>query len=130
MMAMTTRNSMSVKPRRCDGADMTGSSGEPAGRSACTITAAGRALALFLALGCSSKPSYEGRNAAELGRMLHDADPAVQAQGALGLSRSADAARDSVPALIEVLKSPHALVRQNAALALGTAGPDAAPAVP
>src|SRR4051812_35340420 len=65
--------------------------------------------------GCQSKPPYEGKSAAELEQMLRGPDPVAQAQGALGLSRLGPAAGDAVPALTAALKSPDALVRQNAA---------------
>jgi HEAT repeat protein len=78
--------------------------------------------------GCHSKP-YEGKTIAELQRMLEDPSPAVQAQGAFGLSQMGSEAREAVPALIESLKR-ESLVRQNAALALGAIGPEASDAVP
>src|SRR5689334_9233719 len=80
--------------------------------------------------GCGSKAPYEGKSIRQLENMLKSAHPAVQAQGAFGLSRFGAEARTAVPALVEALKSPHALVRQNAALALGQIGPEAAEAVP
>jgi HEAT repeat protein len=86
-----------------------------------------------LATGCrGSKPSFqdEERSASELRAMLVDGDPEVQARGALGLSRLGANARDAVPDLITLLKSPATLARQNAALALGAIGPEASPAVP
>ena len=83
---------------------------------------------LFLAA-CHSKPPYEGKSAADLERMLGDPNPAVQAQGAYGLSRLGHEARSAVPALIAALKKDSA-VRQNAALALGQIGPEAQDAVP
>jgi HEAT repeat protein len=88
-------------------------------------------LLLFLILlgACRAKAPYEGRGVAELERMLRDANPAVQAQGAYGLSRLGSEARSAVPALIAALKK-ESLVRQNAALALGQIGPDARDAVP
>ena len=55
--------------------------------------------------------------------MLADADPEVQARGALGLSRLGSEARDAVPELIPLLKSPAPLARQNAGLALAAIGP-------
>jgi HEAT repeat protein len=86
-------------------------------------------LAFLLGSGCRSRPPYEGRSVAQLVRMLNDRSPAVQAQGAFGLSRLGPDARDAVPDLIEALKKD-SLVRQNAALALGKIGPDAREAVP
>jgi HEAT repeat protein len=86
-------------------------------------------VAAACAIGCGSKPPYEGKSEAQLERMLHDSDPAVQTQGAFGLSLLGPEARPAVPALIEALDSPNALVRQNAALALGSIGPDARGAV-
>jgi HEAT repeat protein len=78
--------------------------------------------------GCSSKP-YEGKTVGELEQMLHDPNPAVQVQGAFGLSRLGPDAREAVPGLIASLEG-EALVRQNAALALGAIGPEAKGAVP
>jgi hypothetical protein len=92
------------------------------------------ALLLLLLAGlfasCRSRPPYEGKSAAELERMLHDPDQAVQVQGAFGLSRLGPEARDAVPALGEAVRNGEPLVRQNAALALGAIGPDARDAVP
>jgi hypothetical protein len=88
------------------------------------------ALALLaLAVGCRSRPPYEGKSVAELERMLSDSNPTVQAQGAFGLSRLGPEARSAVPALIDALKHD-SIVRQHAALALGKIGPDAREAVP
>jgi HEAT repeat protein len=78
---------------------------------------------------CRARPPYEAKSAAELERMLRDPNPAVQAQGAYGLSRLGHKARSAVPTLIAALKKD-SLVRQNAALALGQIGPDARDAVP
>src|SRR5207245_8190866 len=75
-------------------------------------------------------PPYEGKSPAQLIRMLEDADPKVQAQGAFGLSLLGPEARSAVVVLAEKLKSTDSLVRQNTALALGKIGPDAAEAVP
>jgi HEAT repeat protein len=86
-------------------------------------------LFLLAPAGCGVKAPYEGKNAAQLERMLHDPSPAVQAQGAYGLSLLGPEARDAVPALIEAL-TKESIVRQNAALALGHIGPDAKDAVP
>jgi HEAT repeat protein len=83
---------------------------------------------LFLSA-CRAKPPYEGKSAAELERMLRDSNPAVQAQGAYGLSRLGSEARSAVPSLIAALNKD-SVVRQNAALALGQIGPDARDAVP
>jgi HEAT repeat protein len=92
-----------------------------------------RSLVLLLLLiplsGCRVRPPYEGKGVAELEQMLRDANPAVQAQAAYGLSRLGSEARYAVPALIDALKK-QSLVRQNAALALGQIGPDARDAVP
>jgi HEAT repeat protein len=87
--------------------------------------------AAALAPGCG-KPAlpHEGKSVAQLERMLQDADPVVQAQGALGLSEHGPAAKGAAPALAELLHSPHSVVRQNAALALGKIGPEAREAVP
>jgi HEAT repeat protein len=91
-------------------------------------------VALGFAAGCggTSRATLrdEGKSAAELRAMLADADPEVQARGALGLSRIGPEARDTVPELIPLLKSPSPLARQNAALALAAIGPDAKDAVP
>jgi HEAT repeat protein len=86
-------------------------------------------LALFFS-SCSSRLPYEGKSLAQLQKMLKDSDPKVQAQGAYGLSLDHDMAQEAVPALIEAMQSKHAIVREKAARALATAGPDAAAAVP
>jgi HEAT repeat protein len=83
---------------------------------------------ICLLAACSGKP-YEGKSVAQLQQMLQDSSPAVQAQGAFGLSRMGAEARDAVPALIACLQN-ETIVRQNAALALGAIGPDAKEAVP
>src|SRR5690348_1208004 len=72
-------------------------------------------LLAALVVGCG-KPAlpHEGKTVTQLEGMLHDADPAVQAQGALGLSVHGREAKDAAPALAELLQSPHSLVRQNA----------------
>ena len=62
--------------------------------------------------------------------MLADSDPAVQVQGAFGLSRKGAEAQPATASLIRVLNSPNALVRQQACLALGSIGPLAAEAGP
>jgi HEAT repeat protein len=85
---------------------------------------------LVCAAACRGKAPYEGKSVAELERMLRDPDPAVQTQGAFGLSRVGAEALPAVPALTEALKSPQSIVRQNAALALGQIGPEAKDAVP
>src|SRR5436190_23433397 len=87
-------------------------------------------LVMLLGLGCGSKSPYEGKSVADLEHMLRDADPAVQTQGAFGLSRLGPEARTAVPALIEALQSAEPRVRQNAALALTEIGPDAREAAP
>jgi HEAT repeat protein len=86
---------------------------------------------LIVLAGCGkgSLP-HEDKNVAELERMLHDADPNVQSQGALGLSLLGPEAKSAVPSLVPLLRSPHSLVRQNAALALCKIGPEAREAVP
>jgi HEAT repeat protein len=86
-------------------------------------------LPLCCLIACRTKPPYENRSAAELERMLQDPNPAVQAQGAYGLSRLGHEARSAVPSLIAALKKD-TLVRQHAALALGQVGPAAREAVP
>jgi HEAT repeat protein len=85
----------------------------------------GLVLALF---GCgAARPPYEGKNVEELRAQLDSPDVAVQAQGALGLSRHGPEAVAAAPRLAELLRnSPDALVRQHAALALGKIGPAAA----
>ena len=90
-------------------------------------------VVLFLATGCrGTRPTLrdEGKSGAELRTMLADADPEVQARGALGLSRLGPEARDAVPELIPLLKSSTPLTRQNAALALAAVGLDAGAAIP
>ena len=87
-------------------------------------------LPILFISGCRSKAPYEGKSVAQLRRMLHDADPKKQVQGAFGLSQLGSQAREAVPDLQEALKSADPLVRQNAALALGSIGPEAADAVP
>src|SRR5579884_2228610 len=86
---------------------------------------------LVVLAGCGGRSlPHEGKNVAELERMLHDADPNVQSQGALGLSLLGPEAKSAVPSLVPLLRSPHPLVRQNAALALCKIGPEAREAVP
>jgi HEAT repeat protein len=84
--------------------------------------------------GCSSRPEPhlrdEGYSVEELRTMLADSSPEVQARGAFGLSLHGPEASPAVPELVEALKRPDALARQNAALALGAIGPAAASAVP
>jgi len=83
----------------------------------------------LVTLSCRARAPYEGKNAVELEEMLKSADPAVQAQGAFGLSRLGPEAKAAVPALVRALKSSDTLARQQAALALGRIGPDAGSAV-
>ncbi len=78
---------------------------------------------------CRAKAPYEGKSTVALEQMLRDPNPAVQAQGAFGLSRLGPEARSAVPALVDALKKDR-LVRKNAALALGQIGPAARDAVP
>jgi HEAT repeat protein len=85
-------------------------------------------LFIMILAGCSSKP-YESKSVAQLQQMLNDPSPAVNAQGAFGLSQIGPEAEAAVPALIECLKK-ETLVRQNAALALGAIGPQAKDSVP
>jgi HEAT repeat protein len=85
--------------------------------------------ALLTVIGCARKLPFEGKSVAELQTMLQDSDPAIQAQGAFGLSRLGAESAPAVPALIESLQSPDPLVRQHSALALGEIGPEAAQAV-
>jgi vesicle coat complex subunit len=99
-------------------------------------------IVALLVMGCGRKPPYEGRSVAELERMLADSNPAVQVQGAFGLSRllkSTDAlvrqqacvalgsigaaAEKARPALLTALADPEWTVRRQAALALGRIGP-------
>jgi hypothetical protein len=90
------------------------------------------ALALTAGCGGSGAPKLQDaeKPVAELRTMLKDESAAVQARGALGLSRAGAEARDAVPDLVPLLKSGSALVRQNAAQALGQIGADAKPALP
>src|ERR1051326_6918831 len=123
MIAMTTSNSTSVNPRRGDMAIPSRS------RLPCCSLRILNGFGLILLLaGCQNKSPIEGKSPAELEKMLNSSDPAVQAQGALGLSRRGEQAAPAVPSLIEALKRPDPLVRQNSALALGAIGPAAAPA--
>jgi HEAT repeat protein len=87
-------------------------------------------ILVLLLTGCGRKPPYEGRSVEQLERMLADANPAVQVQGAFGLSLKGEEAEPAVPALIQALNSPDALVRQQACLALGKIGPRAEKATP
>jgi hypothetical protein len=80
---------------------------------------------VLLVVSCHTKGPIEGKSVAEFEAMVRGADPTAQAQGALGLGKLGLAAVPAVPALIEAMKSPALLVRQNAALALGDIGPDA-----
>jgi HEAT repeat protein len=90
-------------------------------------------LLFLVPIGCKSRAPYEGKSAAQLEKMLTSTDPKTQAQGAYGLSRLEPSALRSVTtlptSLATALRSPDVLVRQNAALALGAMGPDAAPAL-
>ena len=86
-------------------------------------------VCLALLAGCRGRTPHEGKSAAQLEAMLRSADPAVQAQGAYGLSRLGAGAQPAVPALTEALRSKETLVRENAALALAQIGPDAREAV-
>src|ERR1700686_644193 len=88
-------------------------------------------LILVLALsGCGTRAPYEGKSALELEGMLTDPNPAVQAQGAHGLSLLAAEAKPAVPALIQVLSKGEPVAQEQAALALGKIGPEARAAVP
>src|SRR5271154_5540794 len=75
----------------------------------CSLAARfGLMLLLALALGvcgCHSRPGYEGKSVAQLQEMLADSRPAVQIQGAYGLSRLGPEARSAVPALGQALSS-------------------------
>src|SRR4051812_24938461 len=82
-------------------------------------------VALVCLSGCRAKSPIAGKSVAELEAMLKQGDSVSQAQGALGLSRLGPEAATATPTLIDGLKSPHTLVRQNSALALGHIGPDA-----
>jgi len=76
--------------------------------------------------GCQRKKSpIEGKSIAELEAMLGNTNPTAQAQGAMGLGSLGEEAAPAVPKLIEALKSPESLVRQNAAQALGKMAPQA-----
>jgi HEAT repeats len=104
------------------------------GRTDCT-TLVGTAILLVVLAGCQPQnPTVPlrdaGKSVAECRTMLNEADPELQARGALGLSLHGDAAGEAVPDLIPLLKSKNSLVRQNAALALGAIGPGAKAAVP
>src|SRR5437764_282860 len=89
----------------------------------------GIGMVLLILAGCQSrKLPHEGQSVAQLQRLLEDRDPIVQARGALGLSLHGPAAAPAVPRLLELLRSPQSLVRQQSALALGKTG--AAEAVP
>lgn len=88
------------------------------------------ALVGFLLLGCNRGMPYEGKSLAQLEKMLADADPRVQAQGAHGLSRLGLEAKPAVPRLIEQLKNPQAFVRQQVAIALAKIGAGASEALP
>ena len=96
----------------------------------CRSTVPCALLCVVLLAGCRGRAPHEGKSAAQLEAMLRSADPAVQAQGAYGLSRLGAEARPAVPALTEALHSTDTLVRENAALALAQIGPDARAAIP
>lgn len=77
-------------------------------------------------LGCSKDPSPVAPAPAELTTMLESGDPQVQMEAAQWVVSLGPKAAETTPALIAALKSRHMTVRQNAALALGHVGPDAA----
>src|SRR5262245_6299677 len=83
-----------------------------------------------MGIACGGQPPYQGKSVAALEAMLHDSDPAVQAQGAFGLSLQGAEAQAAVRSLRSALESPHVAVREKAALALGQVGPGARDAVP
>src|SRR6516165_3447043 len=121
MMARTTNSSMSVNAYRRDMM-------KPPARDERRVGGQmnfhftnwrGWVFIFLFAAGCGSRPPYEGKSVAQLEKMLQDADPAVQAQGAFGLSQHGPAAKEATPALAMALKSEQVAVRQNAALALG-----------
>ncbi|HKB35515.1 MAG TPA: HEAT repeat domain-containing protein [Gemmataceae bacterium] len=119
---------MSVKPRRVECMTRTSWISFPQ-PGAYRTTIAAVVLGIVL-LGCQSQPPYEGKSPAQLQKMLRDADPTVQAQGAIGLSKLGAEARDAVPELTDLLKSPDVFARESAAMALGKVGPEAKSAVP
>jgi HEAT repeat protein len=85
---------------------------------------------LALTPGCHTKKApFEGKSVAELESMLADNSPTVQAQGAIGLGNLGKEAEPAVPKLIDALKCPESLVRQNAAQALGKIAPKSQPAL-
>ena len=86
-------------------------------------------LTALLATSCGRRAPYEGKSVAQLEAMLKSSSPTEQVQGAIGLSEKGAKASPAVPTLIERLRSPHGLVRQNAAYALGKIGPEARGAV-
>jgi HEAT repeat protein len=90
----------------------------------------GLGIIFLLVVSCHTKAPTEGKNVAELEAIARGTDPTAQAQGALGLGRLGPSAAPAAPTLIDALKSPAVLVRQNAALALGEIGPEARTAVP
>src|SRR6266478_5636526 len=98
--------------------------------SASILRSAGRfrkgfGIIFLLVVSCHTKGPTEGKSVAEFEAMVRGTDPTAQAQGAMGLGKLGPAASSAVPALIDALKSPAVLVRQNAALALGEVGPEA-----
>src|SRR5437879_2642207 len=83
----------------------------------CTPRVAGMLILLLTAFGCGKPaPPYEGKSVAQLQKLLDDPDPAVQVQGAFGLSQRGAEAKEAVPALTRALNSQETLVRQNVAL--------------
>ena len=86
---------------------------------------------LLLPAGCSRWKEPQPPTSAELTTMLQSDDPKTQREGAHWVVQLGPKAADTAPALIAALKSPDVTVRQSAALALGTIGPEVAPeAVP
>src|SRR5438876_372767 len=105
MMAMTTSNSSNVNAVR-------------RGMRVSSLVVLNALAVVLLLPSCRKSSPLEGKSPGELETMLKSPQAAVQAQGALGLSQLGAKAAPAVPALTEALKSPDALVRQNAALAL------------
>jgi HEAT repeat protein len=66
----------------------------------------------------------------ELEKQLHHPEPTQQAVAARRLARLGPEARSALPALIEVLSSKSALVRESALTALARIGTDAKEAIP
>ena len=90
----------------------------------------GFGIIFLLVVSCHTKGPTDGKTVAEFEAMVRGTDRTAQAQGAIGLGRLGPTAAPAAPALIEALKCPAVLVRQNAALALGEIGPEARAAVP